>query len=415
MTVRTNINNTDGGGYALIDTSFVQVADGVSNRMGKPYDGNCNFDLKTEWTYHTFTFRTKPTIPTQGTHMALFRHAIGTSRCTICRMKLERGIFATDWSRSERDKTGEKGYSGAKPYFLKFSEIKGKEVKVYQGVNDEEWYTIVYDDVENTGWYTPKYTHTTTTDEKLTDAKWWKSNMNFVATSVFFAQMAYIENLGVRNVLLSNGKEIVGGMCYSDVDESGHELGLGDVRLWLGGSNPQTAPNRQYNDGSAVFSNGNVRFDENGNVAINNLNATNGSFEGVVNATSGTFSNGTFTNVKISGSMRCPFTEPSDNIIYADTHDNVILVSQPGPWLKDYQMPWGTEQSGRRITLINWNWGDNTSTGTAPIFTSQAEGGFWENGKAKNRIDVGREVVELLGYGTDTDFFGWIVLRRVNL
>ena len=183
-------------------------------------------------------------------------------------MKLERGIFATDWSRSERDKTGEKGYSGAKPYFRKFSEITGKEIEVYQGVGDEEWYTIVYDDVENTGWYTPKYTHTTTTDEKLTDAKWWKSNMNFVATAVFFAQMAYIENLGVRNVLLSDGKKIEGGMCYSDVDESGHELGLGDVSLWLGGSNPQTAPNRQYKDGSVVFANGNATFDKDGNIKI---------------------------------------------------------------------------------------------------------------------------------------------------
>ena len=315
---------------------------------------------------------------------------------------------------------GAKGYSGAKPYFLKFSEIKGKEVKVYQGVNDEEWYTIVYDDVENTGWYTPKYTHTTTTDEKLTDAKWWKSNMNFVATAVFFAQMAYIENLGVRNVLLSNGKKIEGGMCYSDDNGNGGTLGLGDIRFWLGSEKPSSGTIRGYSDGSFVLAGGNARFDSDGNATINNLTArngnfTDGTFEGKVIATSGTFDNGEFTNVKISGSMRCAFTKPSDNIIYADTHDNVILVSQPGPWLKDYQMPWGTEQSGRRITLINWNWGDNTSTGTAPIFTSQAEGGFWENGKAKNRIDVGREVVELLGYGTDTDFFGWIVLRRVNL
>ena len=152
---------------------------------------------------------------------------------------------------------GAKGYNGAKPYFRKFSEIKGKEIKVYQGVNDEEWYTIVYDDVKNTGWYTPKYTHTTTKDEVLTDAaKWLMSSMNFVATSVFFAQMAYVENLGVRNVLLSDGSTIEGGMCHSDKNDSGGSLGLGDVRLWLGGSNPQTAPNRQYKDGSVVFTNG---------------------------------------------------------------------------------------------------------------------------------------------------------------
>ena len=94
------------------------------------------------------------------------------------------------------------------------------------------------------------------------------TRMNFVATSVFFAQMAYIENLGVRNVLLSDGSTIEGGMCHSDVDENGHELGLGDVRLWLGGSDPKTAPNRQYKDGSVVFSNGNAFFDKNGNITL---------------------------------------------------------------------------------------------------------------------------------------------------
>ena len=181
-------------------------------------------------------------------------------------MKLERGVFPTAWTGSNNDT---KGYSGAKPYFRKFSEIKSKELKVYQGVGDEEWYTIVYDDVKNTGWYTPKYTHTTTKDEVLTDAaKWLMSSMNFVATSVFFAHMAYIDNLGVRNVLLSDGKSIYGGMCCSDVDESGHKLGLGDVRFWLGSSDPKTAPNRQYNDGSVVFSNGNAFFDKNGNITL---------------------------------------------------------------------------------------------------------------------------------------------------
>ena len=99
--------------------------------------------------------------------------------------------------------------------------------QVYQGVGEEEWYTIVYDDVNHTGWYTPVYSHLTSKGEVLTDTtKWRMSNMQFVATSVFFAQMAYVENLGVRNVLLSNGKTIEGGMCYSDVNESGKELGL---------------------------------------------------------------------------------------------------------------------------------------------------------------------------------------------
>lgn len=239
----------------VIDTTQVQVHDGnvISSR---PSDGYNPVTLTTEWKRFYMVFKTKSTIPTDS-NSVLFRIPKNGNSIYLSQMKLERGVFPTAWTGSNNDT---KGYSGAKPYFRKFSEIQNKEIKVYQGVGDEEWYTIVYDDAGNTGWYTPKYTHTTTKDEALTDAaKWLMSSMNFVATSVFFAQMAYIENLGVRNVLLSDGSTIEGGMCHSDKNESGDSLGLGDVRLWLGGSNPQTAPNRQYKDGSVVFNNGTLK------------------------------------------------------------------------------------------------------------------------------------------------------------
>ena len=130
------------------------------------------------------------------------------------------------------------------------------------------------------------------------------SSMNFVATSVFFAQMAYIENLGVRNVLLSDGSTIEGGMCHSDKNDAGGSLGLGDVRFWLGNANPALGKIRGYKDGKfvaadgkAVFDpsgnvtlcGGNAKFDKNGNTTIANLTATSGKFTGEVNATSGTF------------------------------------------------------------------------------------------------------------------------------
>lgn len=285
----------------VIDVEQVQVHDGnVIN--SRPSDGYNAVNLTTSWKRFYMVFKTKSTIPT-GANSVLFRIPKDGNSIYLSQMKLERGVFPTAWTGSNNDT---KGYSGAKPYFRKFSEIKGKKIKVYQGVGDEEWYTIVYDDVENTGWYTPKSTHITTTDEVLTDAaKWLMSSMNFVATSVFFAQMAYIENLGVRNVLLSDGSTIEGGMCHSNVNESGGKLGLGEVRLWLGGPDPQKAPNRQYVDGSVVFANGNATFDKDGNVTlcggnakfdkdgnttIANLTATNGNFTGVVNATSGKFS-----------------------------------------------------------------------------------------------------------------------------
>lgn len=279
----------------VIDTEQVQVHDG-NVADARPSDGYNSVELTTSWKRFYMVFKTKSTIPTDVNYV-LFRIPKDGNSVYLSQMKLERGVFPTAWTASNNDT---KGYSGAKPYFRKFSEIKGKEIKVYQGVGDEEWYTIVYDDDENTGWYTPKYTHTTTNDEVLTDAaKWLMSSMNFVATSVFFAQMAYIENLGVRNVLLSDGKKIEGGMCYSDVDESGHELGLGKVRFWLGHSDPAQGKIRGYEDGTfvaaggkAVFDKsgdvslcgGNAKFDKDGNTTIKKLTATEGSFEGEINA-----------------------------------------------------------------------------------------------------------------------------------
>ena len=263
----------------VIDTQQVQVHDGnvISSR---PSDGYNAVNLTTSWKRFYMVFKTKSTIHTDANYV-LFRIPKDGNSIYLSQMKLERGVFPTAWNGSNNDT---KGYSGAKPYFRKFSEIKGKQIKVYQGVGDEEWYTIVYDDVQNTGWYTPKSTHITTTDEELTDAKWLKSSMNFVATSVFFAQMAYIENLGVRNVLLSDGTTIEGGMCHSDKNDAGGSLGLGDVRFWLGSSKPAEGKIRGYKDGTFVAAGGKAKFDKDGNTTIANLTATSGEFNGSLKA-----------------------------------------------------------------------------------------------------------------------------------
>ena len=402
----------------VIDTNQVQVHDG-NVADARPSDGYNSVTLTTSWKRFYMVFKTKPTIPTD-VNSVLFRIPKDGNSVYLSQMKLERGVFPTAWTGSNNDT---KGYSGAKPYFLKYSEMTDKEIVVYQGVGDEEWYTIVYDDVKNTGWYTPKKTHTTTTNEELTDAKWLKSNMNFVATSVFFAQMAYVENLGVRNVLLSNGKKIEGGMCYSDVDESGHELGLGDVRFWLGSEKPSSGTIRGYSDGTFVAANGTAvfrssgevslcggkaTFDKDGNIEINNLTASNGNF------TDGTFNNGEFTNVKISGSMRCPFQQPNAATFHEDVNDNVSLIVPNTPQQYQYELPSDKGQSGRRITIVNWKWDNYTYTKPATVTAGLIEG-FYENGVAKASLTIGREVVELLGYGTPDKFYGWIVLRREKL
>lgn len=404
----------------VIDTQQVQVHDGnvIDSR---PSDGNNLVTLTTSWKRFYMVFKTKSTIPTD-VNRVLFRIPKDGNSIYLSQIKLERGVFPTAWTGSNNDT---KGYNGAKPDFQKFSQMQGVSKQVYQGVGKEEWYTIVYDDVNHTGWYTPVYSHMTSTDEALTDAsKWRMSNMQFVATSVFFAQMAYVENLGVRNVLLSDGTTIEGGMCHSDKDENGNSLNLRDVRFWLGAADPALGKIRGYKNGTFVAANGkavfdhsgkvtlcggNATFDENGNTTIANLNATSGKFTGEVNATKGKF-----TDVEVNGSMRSAFTAPS-GIGNVDVNDCISLISNGvGSVVDKYSLPWGAKQSGRRISIVNWKWDGLTSTGFASIKAPTGQY-FFEDGIQKSELKLSRQAVELLGYGTSGEFYGWIVLRRENI
>lgn len=404
----------------VIDTQQVQVHDGnvIDSR---PSDGNNLVTLTQSWKRFYMVFKTKSTIPDE-TNKVLFRIPEDGNSVYLSQMKLERGVFPTAWTGSNHDT---KGYNGAKPDFQKFSQMQGASKQVYQGVGKEEWYTIVYDDVNHTGWYTPVYSHLTSRGEVLTDTtKWRMSNMQFVATSVFFAQMAYIENLGVRNVLLSDGSTIEGGMCHSDKNDAGGSLGLGDVRFWLGAANPALGKIRGYKDGKfvaadgkAVFDpsgdvtlcGGNAKFDKNGNTTIANLTATSGKFTGEVNATSGKF-----TDVEVNGSMRSTFTAPS-GISDVDVSDCISLISTGvGTVADEYNLPWNAKQSGRRISIVNWKWNGQTSTGFASIKAPTGKY-FFEDGIQKSELKLSRQAVELLGYGTSDEFYGWIVLRRENI
>lgn len=405
---------------SVIDTQQVQVHDGNVIDF-RPSDGYNLVTLTQSWKRFYMVFKTKSTIPAD-VNRVLFRIPQNGNSIYLSQIKLERGVFPTAWTGSNHDT---KGYNGAKPDFQKFSQMQGVSKQVYQGVGEEEWYTIVYDDVNHTGWYTPVYSHLTSKGEVLTDtAKWRMSNMQFVATSVFFAQMAYVENLGVRNVLLSNGKTIEGGMCYSDKDENGNSLNLGNVRFWLGSSSPSSGTIRGYKDGTFVAANGKAQFypsgkvtlcdgkatfDENGNTTIANLNATSGKFTGEVNATSGKF-----TDVEVNGSMRSTFTAPS-GISDVDVSDCISLISTGVGTVADkYNLPWNAKQSGRRISIVNWKWNGQTSTGFASIKAPKGKY-FFEDGIQKSELKLSRQAVELLGYGTSDEFYGWIVLRRENI
>lgn len=136
--------------------------------------------------------------------------------------------------------------------------------------------------------------------------------------------------------------------------------------------------------------------------------------DGNVTCNSGTFTNGTFTNVKVIGSIRNPFNLANDSFD-TDYSDNVAMLSDDrDAWLTAYSMPWDVSQSGRRLTIVNYKWGSTLASGKASINAPSGKY-FFEDGIQKSELKVSREIVEMIGYGTTTEFYGWIVLNRIDL
>ena len=167
-------------------------------------------------------------------------------------------------------------------------------------------------------------------------------------------------------------------------------------------------------DGSATFGTGKISFAAGGSgfVAGGNL-----SWDAEGNVTA---QKGTFKDVEIIGTVKNPFIL-NDSSIYIggedpqmnfNKYDHVVAIR--GSWDENIPLPWTLEHSGRRVCLVNYKWGTNTTIGYMSI-TAPSGKYFFEDGISKSSIIFSRELVELLGYGDDTTFFGWIVVNRIDL
>lgn len=159
-----------------------------------------------------------------------------------------------------------------------------------------------------------------------------------------------------------------------------------------------------------------VGLDEGGNGYINiaadgllTINTTNCKLtaDGTLTA-----KNGTFENVLVDGSIRSPWAQATSDMD-TNLHDNVVLrAASDNDWVNTYSLPWTTSQSGRRVTLANYKWGGSSSGGYG-IINAPSGQYFYDDGQQKSRIYIAQnEVVELLGYGDASTFYGWIVFSR---
>ena len=75
---------------------------------------------------------------------------------------------------------------------------------------------------------------------------------------------------------------------------------------------------------------------------------------------------------------------------------------------------WTIADSGRIMRFANWKFEGETFEGAVELSAPTGKY-FFEDGVAKNKISLSRELVELMGYGDASTFYGYIVLNRINL
>lgn len=125
-----------------------------------------------------------------------------------------------------------------------------------------------------------------------------------------------------------------------------------------------------------------------------------------------------FNHASLRGGSRSPFTYAEYSNIWDDStqefSDNIALKSSDNVTI--YDLLWDVSQSGRRITLTNYYWNGQYSVSASGAQITAPNGCyFFEDGIRKTKISLSREAVELLGYGDNTTFYGWIVLNRIDL
>ena len=196
---------------------------------------------------------------------------------------------------------------------------------------------------------------------------------------------------------LNNAFRIGNDKTYIDWNASvANVLSMKNATIQIANTAGQTMIYFSGVDGSGQLAKGNITWDSAGNIKANG---------------------GTFTDILIQGSLRSPFVRETDSIVIGgkqSTHDNVVPIASGGGWVTVGSLEWGVEQSGRRMCIANYRWGSEITTGSIE-YSAPSGKYFYEDGTQKMAISLSRECVELMGYGTSTQFYGWIVLNRINL
>ena len=189
---------------------------------------------------------------------------------------------------------------------------------------------------------------------------------------------------------------------------TGQGTAASSIRFWAGASfeNRATAPYRVMQDGSVVMEKATVK----GEAYINKGTITNADLNNVIikGSIANAFRNGYFA---LGGSAGGEITVSTLGL---QNNNNVVITgTSSGGWNTAFTIPFTLEYSGFRAIIMNDYFNGQTPVGVIVSNTAPSGKYFYENGRTYRTLSINPyEAVEMIGYGDNSKFYGWIILRR---
>ena len=262
-----------------VDTSTKMIVDGIE--VTTPSDLGYSWKLTDEWTRHSVTFKTKQNLTTEEQN-CLFRlmpaiNEEGYREAWICMPKLESGMFATGFIDGIDDLRGIPGLIVRTSEWSAGTEYHNDE-SLTGGIRYLDIVTVTDNTTGNFSMYQCRVTHTSTAANAPNGAdcnEWLKLNqMRPIYTPLIVAKNAVLRFAQTNRILITNSKQQVQG-CFGGVEDE-----TNGYPLWIGGATAAAKFKVKYGG---------------------QLEATEASITGKINATSGIFNNVSINSGTIGG------------------------------------------------------------------------------------------------------------------
>ncbi|MQN15320.1 hypothetical protein [Segatella copri] len=268
-----------------VDTNTKMIVDGTE-KAATPSDLGVSWALTNEWKRHTVTFKTKESMNSDE-QAVLFRlqptpNEEAYREVWICMPKLESGMFATGFVDGIDDLRGIPGLIERTSEWAAGVEFHNDE-NLTGDIRYLDLVTVTDNTTGKFELYQCRVTHTSTAANAPSDnsAEWLKLNqMRPIYTPLIVAKNAVLRFSQTNRILITNSKDKVQG-CFGGVEDEAN-----GYPLWIGAITAAAAKFRVKYGGQ--------------------LEASEVSITGTINATSGTFNNvsidsGTIGGFTISG------------------------------------------------------------------------------------------------------------------